>query len=173
MVAEGFEWVNAIDPADYEVFLSLDGKPRAAAWKPIPVRRVKADKRSKSHPSDFPWLGVHALVMRRSAVDALRDLLEANGEVLPLATDDGLELFVLNARTVDALDEARSSLLRFPSTNRIMRIQRPAFVPSAVEGVDVFRLPYRAMPTYVSDRFVERVKSAGLKGLEFDAVWSA
>jgi 2-phospho-L-lactate transferase/gluconeogenesis factor (CofD/UPF0052 family) len=31
--------------------------------------------------------------MRRSAVDALRDILDVNGEVLPLSTDDGVELF--------------------------------------------------------------------------------
>jgi hypothetical protein len=167
MVAEGFEWVNAVRPADYEVFLSFDGKPRASTWEPLPFRRVRPDARSKFLPSDFPWLGGHALVMRRSAVDALRDLLDANGEVLPLSTTDGVELFVLNARVVDALDEARSSLRRFPSSGRIMSIDKPVFVPSAIEGRDLFRLPHRAMPTYVSERFVERVREAGLKGIDF------
>lgn len=35
----------------------------------------------------------------------LRDILDANGEVLPLSTDDGVELSVLNARIVDASNE--------------------------------------------------------------------
>ncbi|MEZ4300430.1 MAG: hypothetical protein R3B70_36130 [Polyangiaceae bacterium] len=121
MVAEGYEWINALRDGDYEVFLQLDGKPRASTWQPIAVRRVRADKRQAFLSSDFPWLGGHALVMRRSAVDTLRDTLDENGEVLPLSTDDGVELFVLNARVIDALDEARSSLLKFPGTNRIMR----------------------------------------------------
>jgi hypothetical protein len=47
-------------------------------------------------------------------------MLEAHGELLPLATDDGGDLVVLNVTTVlDALDEERSSVQRFPSTQRI------------------------------------------------------
>ncbi|MBK8214973.1 MAG: hypothetical protein IPK71_14640 [Myxococcales bacterium] len=110
--------------------------------------------------------------MRRAAVDALGDILDANGEVLPLSTGDGVELFVLNVRIVDALDEANSSLMKFPGTDRMMRIKKIAFVTSKVEGIDLFRLPHRASPTYVSERFVERVKVAGLRGLVFDKVWS-
>jgi hypothetical protein len=169
--AEGFECVNAVDDQDYEVFRQLKGQPRAATWKPIAVRRVRADDREAFNPSDFPWLGSHALVMRRGAVDALRDILDANGEVLPLSTDDGVELHVLNARVIDAMDEANSSLMRFPETNRIMLIKRIAFVPTAIQGADVFRLPHRASPTYVSDHFVERVEAAGLRGLVFNKVW--
>ncbi len=171
--AEGFECVNTLDDHDYEVFLQFDGQPRASTWTPIAVRRVRADDRQAFNPSDFPWLGSDALVMRRSAVEALRDILDASGEVLPLSTDDGVELFVLNARVIDALDEANSSLVKFAGTNRIMRIKRVAFVASRIEGIDLFRLPHRASSTYVSERFVDRVKAAGLRGLDFNKVWSA
>lgn len=170
--AENFEWVNLDSDEDYEVLLGLDGRSRAATWKPVAARRVRADERKGFIPSDFPWLSGHALVMRRSAVEALRDVLEANGELLPLSTDDGVELFVLNSQVIDALDEANSVLWRFPGSNRIMDIKRPAFVASKIERVDLFRVPHRAMPTYVSERFVERVKAAGLRGLVFNEVWS-
>ena len=173
MVREGYEWINCVDQADYEVFASFDGSPRKPGWRPLHVVRVRADEHHDSKASDFPWLGSDALVMRRAAVDALRDILEANGEVLPLATEDGVELFVLNARVSDALDEANSSLMKFPGTQRIMRIKKVAFVPSAIEGADLFRLPHRASATYVSGRFVERVKAARLRGLVFNEVWSA
>jgi hypothetical protein len=169
---EDFECVNTVDDQDYEVFLQFDGQPRASTWKPLAVRRVRANDRQGFDPSDFPWLGSHALIMRLAAVDALRDILDANGEVLPLSTDDGVELFVLNARVTDALDEAKSSLMKFPGTNRIMRIKEVAFVASKIEGVDLFRLPHRASSTYVSERFVQRVKAAGLRGLVFNKVWS-
>lgn len=53
-----------------------------------------------------------------------------------------------------------------------MRIRKVAFVASAIEGVDLFRLPHRASSTYVSERFVERVRTAGLRGLVFNKVWS-
>ena len=169
--AEGYECINCVDPSDYDVFVDFDGSPRGATWKPIAVLRVRADARSGFKPSDFPWLGF-SLIMRASAVVALRDILEANGEILPLSTDDGVKLFVLNARVIDALDEARSTLVRFPDSDRIMWLKKPAFVESAIEGVDIFRIPnIRGSPTYVSERFVERVKAARLRGLDFNKVW--
>ena len=172
LVAEGFEWVNTCDEQDYEVFRAFDGQPQASNWQPIKVRRVRADARQAFNPSDFPWLG-SALVMRRKAVESLRDILEAHGEVLPLATDDGTELFVFNARAVDALDETRSSVIRFPETGRVMHIMEIAFVDEAIRNLDMFRLPHRGSPTYVGERFVDRVNAAGLIGLTFKRVWSS
>jgi hypothetical protein len=109
--------------------------------------------------------------MRKAATDALGDILLRNGEVLPLETDDDIELFILNVQVIDALDEAKSTIWRFPSSNRIMRITKTVFIPSVVRDVDMFRLPHRASATYVSERFVERVHSAGLCGLTFNEVW--
>lgn len=169
--AEGYEWVIACDDEDFETFVEFDGSPRSSSWKPIKVRRTKADEHQAGYPSDFPWLAASSLVFRRRAVEALRDLLEAGGEILPLATEDDVELFVLNAQLVNALDEERASVIKFPGTNRIMHIQKVAFVDRKIHGLDLFRLPHRASPTYVSERFVERVNAAGLVGLRFDRVW--
>lgn len=173
VAAEDYESVEPSDDRDWEALSELNGQLRGAAWKPIAVRRVTSEKRKSLKPSDFPWPGSNfLLVMRRSAVVALREILDAHGELLPLTTHDGVALFVFNARTVDALDEAHSSLLRFPGTNRIMMIEKHAFFPSAIRGIDIFRLPIRVSSTYVSERFVERVKKAGLRGLVFNEVWS-
>lgn len=173
LVAEGYEWVNCCDDADYEIFWSFDGSPRTPGWRPVKVRRVRADERQAFNPSDFPWLGAHALVMRRKPVEALHEILKASGEILPLATDDGTELFVLNVtRVLDAIDEQRSEILRFPGSGRIMRIKSVAFLAPIVRGADIFRLPHRASSTYVSDRFVKAVQDAGLEGLEFKQVWA-
>lgn len=171
LVAEGYEWVIACDDRDFETFAEFDGSRRSSSWKPIKVLRAKADDDDPGRPSDFPWLGASTLVFRRRAVEELRDLLEASGEILPLATTDDVELFVLNAQLVNALDEQRASLIKFPGTNRIMHIQKVAFVDRKIQGLDLFRLPHRGSPTYVSERFVERVNAAGLVGLEFNRVW--
>ncbi len=172
LVSEGYEWVNTSSYEDGEKVARFDGTRLGNGWAPIRVLRVKKDGRQKFKPSDFPWLGSHALVMRRSAVDALRELLDANGEVLPLATEDDVELFIYNAQVVDGLDEAQSTIDRLPGTDLVLNIKKPAFVPSTVRGLDLFRVPYRAMPTYVSERFVERYNSAGLRGLDLNEVWS-
>jgi hypothetical protein len=85
-------------------------------------------------------------------VEALQDMLEAHGEILPLASEDAVELFAFNCRMMDALDETLSSIIRFPASNRIMFVQKPIFIQSMIEKVDLFRPRYRASPTYVSER---------------------
>jgi hypothetical protein len=170
IVADDFEWINTLNDSDYDVFLSLDGKPRSDTWVPIKVRRVRADKRHGKKPSDFPWLG-GPLIMRQKAVDALGDMLKAHGEILPLEDYDGAELFVFNAHVIDALDEAKSKLTWFPGKNKIMSIEAEAFLPEPIQDVDVFRLPLRSSATYLSERFVNRIKEAGLVGLDFNEVW--
>lgn len=101
-------------------------------------------------------------------------MLGAAGEILPLAADDGTELFVLNVTRAldDAIDEEHSKIVRFPGSNRIMRIKSIAFHEAAVRGVDIFRLPQRASATYVSNRFVRAVEMENLKGLTFKEVWA-
>ena len=131
---------------------------------------MRADDKQECSPSDFPWLGGHALVMRQKAFDQLKDIWDATGEMLPLETGDGLSLYVFNAQVVDALDENNSTIIRFPGTNRIMRIKKIAFIRNMVERLDVFRLSHRASPTFVSEMFIKRFKEAGLVGLEFNAV---
>jgi hypothetical protein len=171
LVLEGYEWVKPYDPTDFEVFLAFDGTRRGDGWRPVKVRRVRADQGQAFVASDFPWLGAHALVMRPRALDALHDVLEAHGEILPLTTDDGVSLWVFNVTCIrDALDTERSAVVRFPGTDKIMRITSPVFRGSAVHGVDVFRLPHRASPTYVSQRFVSMVKDARLVGFGFKPV---
>ena len=168
-----FECINACNPNDYETFATFDGRSLADHWRPVRVRRVQADARQACKPSDFPWLGSDALVMRRSAMDALQDIWRADGEILPLATDGDVELFVFNAQVKDAMDVARSSLVMFPETNRIMQVKQIAFIEAVIHGVNVFRLPHRASATYVSQHFVDSVTSAGLCGLEFNCVWTS
>lgn len=64
-------------------FLAIDGTPRGANWKPIRVKRVRADEKQEFQPSDFPWLGSHALVMREKAINARQPILEQCTELLP------------------------------------------------------------------------------------------
>lgn len=170
---EGYEVINAHNDSDYEVFLSLNGTPCASTWRPIKVHRVRADNRQACRPSDFPWLGADSLVMRKNAVDELRDILEKNGEILPLETDDEINLSVLNTNVINALDEVNSDIIRFPGNNRIMLVKSPFFIKEKIRGVDIFKLPHRASSTYVSDFFVNRVRDAGLQGLTFKKVWSS
>ena len=48
------------------------------------------------------------------------------------------------------------------------------FIPSVVEGVDMFKeVRERCGDVYLSDRFVARWKQAKLKGLNFHLAWDS
>lgn len=171
-VPEGFEWVVPAVDSDAGTLLGLDGTPRSAGWAPVEVRLLTTDPAGRPRQrADLPWLAGHVLVLRERALDTLRPVLEEYGELLPLACPSA-PLWIFNAlRVIDALDEPASQLTRF-GTGRVLTIDRHAFHPEAVRGIEVFRIPQ--MPRgwlYLSDRFVDRVHEAGLRGTDFPAVW--
>ena len=111
--------------------------------------------------------------MRTRAVVALRDMLEESGEILPLATDDGVQLFLLNVtRVLDALDEERSIIECFPDSDRIMFLKAAAFHEDKVRGVPLFKLPHYGSQIFAGESFRQRVLESDLEGLAFDLAWS-
>jgi len=167
----GYEIVRCTTSEDYKTLRTLDGTPRRN-WKPVLVKRDQVMRQVELRPADLPFC-MSAFILRRSAVDALRDILEANGELLPLATEDGLELYVLNVRAIHALDVPRSKVIYDGETGMIANVEDPVFVRSAIEGVDIFTLKNRLGLFFFSDRFVTRTKKAKLKGVDFGKVWSS
>jgi hypothetical protein len=170
--AGGYEWVNFGDFSIHETLVEIGEPPQLASWKKPRAKLVPVEEDAPCQRSDFPWLGSHALVLRQEPAMRLRDMLEANGELLPMDGDDGTELFAFNAQVVDALDEERSDVARF-SSGEILEIRKPVFRTEALRDVDIFRLPGRGGETFVSERFVQRVQEAGLQGLSFLEVWSS
>jgi YD repeat-containing protein len=170
----GYEVLECVDnDAWFDILLALDGSSRAANWKPFRVRRVGKARKRPFRPSDSPYEGTYALFFRRSAVDALRDILDAHGELLPLEDEGGVELFLYNPRAIEALDQVLSIGSR-DENGKLESASRPVFIPSVVEGVDIFKLAVpRAGTIYVSDRFVQRWKQAKLEGLDFKVVWDS
>ena len=170
----GYEILHTADGEAFAVLDRVNGKPMSKRWKPIRVRRVRASARQACRPSDAPYMfsgGV--LVFRRSAVDALRDMLDAHGELLPLEDEGGAELYAYNPWPLDALDQTLSVGYR-TDKGRIYVPDKHVFIPSIVEGVDIFRQKQeRRGSIYLSERFLQRWKKAKLKGLDFKLVWDS
>jgi hypothetical protein len=170
---EVHEIINCVDDDGHDRFRTLDGAPQKDTWKKIRVQRIRATRRHGFRPSDAPFSSSGALILRRTAVDALRDILEAHGELLPLEDEGGVELYVYNARALDALDQKLSQGPR-DENGRLEAATRPVFIPSIVEGVDIFQIKVDGAGTiYVSDRFLDRWKQAKLKGLNFFLAWDS
>lgn len=170
--ADDCQLCHPIHSEDFErINLEINGSPRSREWLPVPMKIIHEDQGRQLSSSDAPWLGSHALVFKRKASDALASLLQACGELLPLVCAE-VSVQIYNPRVLDVLDVEVSSVLRF-SSGRIMSVQRYVFRPSLIEAVDIFKIPdLRVSPTFVSHRFVDHWKRSGLKGLDFERVWT-
>lgn len=102
------------------------------------------------------------------------ELLRNDGELLPLACDEA-ELWVFNPTTVvDALDQDQSELVRFDSSGRIMTVTNYVFQDELVSDSVAFKVPelLRAS-TFVTERFVDAVKLADLRGVDYEMLWKS
>ncbi len=171
--ANGYEIINTVHGyRDDQVFRDLYGRSRKHDWKPILVKRDHPTRRGRCKEADIPY-DHDVLILRPHAVEALQDIIEAHGELLPLATNDGVELYVFNPRFVlDAIDRERSTLEYVPESTTIW-VKEYVFIESVIRGIDIFHDTFGYNLTYFSDRFVERVKKAKLKGTEFIKLWSS
>jgi hypothetical protein len=149
------------------------GEPIGNRWTPLKVE-VLRDKDHKDRPSsDFPGFGAGKSVFSHRALESLRDMLDGNGEILPLDCKDG-NYWVFNVtRMVDALNVEGAKVKRF-SDGGIMRVEQYSFRPEKIHGLTIFKIPqFPFSDVYVTDAFVERVKGTGLTGFAFDLLWDS
>jgi hypothetical protein len=133
-------------------------------WRPVKVQgRVQPF-------NDYPCVNSVPAFSER-AVAALRDVLEANGELLPLSSKLG-KYYAYNVTTVaDVLDPRRSDVLYFPSSRRATWIRRYEFRAAQLKGLTIFQIPEEPGQPYVTDPFIARVEEHGLDGFDFAKVW--
>jgi hypothetical protein len=132
----------------------------------------RVSRRTGFKVADIPYTH-SALFLRPSAIAVLQDVLEAHGELLPLATVDGSEMYVFNPRfVIDAIDRVRSDVEYIPGSTMV-RVNRHVFNMSVIGDLEIFHDPFGYNLTYFTDRFVQRVKKAKLKGTEFTKLWSS
>jgi hypothetical protein len=170
--ANNYEVLALADSQGWGMILDHLGGLMGHAWEPPEVEILRDEEHTNRPRSDFPSLGGVLPVFSRRAVDALRDVLTANGEILPLVCAEG-EYFAYNTlKVVDALDEERSAVKRFKDGG-VMRVVHHEFLPEKLHGVSVFKIPQTIRSrTYVTDEFVRRVREAGLVGFNFIPVWA-
>jgi hypothetical protein len=149
----------------------FSGRPMAEEWEP-PHLEIYGKSRvgRRLVPGDFSTFSTHPVFSKR-AVEALDDVLRANGELLPIDTPQGT-YYAFNVLTsIDALDEEHSELRRFPEGG-IYSFRRYAFHNDRLGDATIFKIPQNLVRTYVTDAFVKRVEEAGLVGFRFDPLWS-
>jgi hypothetical protein len=170
-----YEDVSPVNEDDLDLFDEFDGTPRAENWTPVEMEIITVDSETGAtlQRADVPWF-MGNLVLRDKAIEAASPILAPLGELLPLECATA-KLVCFNATQVlDALDEDRSEIVRFPSSGRIMAIERYAFRADAIPERAAFRIPQQQTgDVYFTEPVVEDLRSLGLTGLDFKLVWDS
>ncbi len=112
------------------------------------------------------------LLLNAAAKHALGELLEAHGELLPLACDSTPYWAFNTTRMVDALDVDGSKLLRASDSGRVLLVTKHVFRPEALGRSAIFKLPQTPRGLiYVGEAFVQLVRDTSLLGLTFQTIW--
>jgi hypothetical protein len=146
-----------------------------SSWVPLPVRRNYSVKDNMTKPLG-DRVGIDAetdpMVLSRRALDVLLPHIGTLGQVLPLAFDEAEYALFNITNVVNALDESKSEL-KFFSDGGFHRVLRYAFKPEAVRDQLIFKIPQQPGGfAFVTDRFVDLVKSNGLTGFGFKLMWT-
>ena len=166
-----FVWVRCTHEDDLDFSMEhFRGEPMKNIWYPLEVEHLIENKKDRRLPAgDFPYFGGDPAFSRR-ATDSIRDILEANGEILPLKSKDG-EYYAYNVtNTIDALDEEKSEL-KLHRDGSIMRVLQYVFHEDRIKNEQIFKIPQKIGLVFVTDAFVQRVQDEGLLGFKFPEVY--
>jgi hypothetical protein len=170
-----YEDLSPVDEDDLDLFDEFDGTARSSGWTPVQMEIVSVDSESGAalQRADVPWF-MGNLVLRDKAIAAATPILTPLGELLPLECVDA-KLVCFNAtRVLDVLDEDQSQIARFPSTGRIMAIEKYVFQLDAIPERAAFRIPQQMTgDVYFTEPVVEDLRGLGLTGLDFKLEWDS
>ena len=173
-----------VDDPRYEGFGVRDmpsstlGRSPTRDWQPKRLAATwtapKAGGRVREF-NDYPCVNLGDPAFSERAMYALRDMLEPNGELLPLTTKTNHRYFYYNVLTVaDAIDIERSEIEWMTSKLvgiTALNIRRFEFRADRLAGLSIFRIVEQTTGTFVTQPFVDRVKQHRLRGFNFIKVW--
>ncbi len=142
--------------------------PRLASqWTPQKVEgRVRPS-------NDYPCVDMTIPAFSRKAVDALKDMLEANGELLRLESKIG-EYYAYNVTTVaDVLDRDLSKIKWYSGGSVVANeIKKYVCNSERLKDLSIFRIIEKPSSTFVTQTFVDRVLQCNLQGFNFTKLWT-
>lgn len=171
---DGVEWVVPANKTSRHILRdSTHGTPVADRWTAPQVRLLRVDEHGNALArSDAPIYSARAPVLRTAGVEVFEPFL-ADCEVLPLETQDGEELWIVNVLRVlsGALDVESTQFRRIP-TGKVIDIPKPVFQFDAVRDVPIFKVAeHPSGNVYFAHDLVREVQSSHLLNVAFQKVW--
>jgi len=168
-----------------------DPLPPLDQWKPPLLRQYLGEGPVLRKPrkiGDAPSSALANIISPRAAKE-LADIWSRHADLYPVRLEDapGATYFMVVCRERlgwDSLDEGSVCLKHpleraqhIPAAQRldgavVYAVKEWHFIDEKVGDRDLFVLPNSEVAYFVSERFVQRVKAAKLKGFRFDAVYS-
>lgn len=149
----------------------------ASQFEPYRMKRRQDFPGGETAPlGDLAGIGsnLDPMAWSRHALEVLRPHLGDCIQALPLNFDEGQSAgysLVNITHVIDALDVAASDIQYFDD-GALWRVNTYSFKPELVREQWIFKIPQAPYKAFVTDRFVDRVRQAGLSGFDFELVWS-
>ena len=164
-----YEQLESIRDMSIDELYTFDGRSKIEDWTPVAVKPMERN---------FPFGDVtslwHMKVVSPKVIEAVKDLTEGQVEYLPLLCIN-YEYYLINVvNLVSAIDYSKAKVEYFPNSNRVMMIEKFAFLEEKLKGNHIFTLvEHRGIDIYVSDEFRQRVIDSGATGARFDLIWDS
>ncbi len=156
--------------------LTFDGITKQISWEPPSVYVL----RPKNIRGNFFHLAPGTFVLDHTAHEALRDILERCGELLPLPFEN-TTLWLFNVlQCLNVLNQERTKWVLGKTTGQRIRIEKYAFHPDRLIEAPVFKIPETSRSEILvyenfgdpEIEFRKRVEDQKLSGLIFEEIWS-
>lgn len=123
---------------------------------------------------DMPYLSPGVPVFSVKAIDALKDYLNNNAEIMEVECDISDFKIINIINVISCLDHERSEIKYYPNSERIMRIKKYFFNKEKVAKEHIFKIIEQPRAIiFVSDDFRNRVIESGLEGFKFVEIWDS
>jgi hypothetical protein len=151
-------------PADWRAnYQTWEPKSLKTIW---PTPEVEGNVRTFN---DYPTVNWRPGFSQR-AVDILRDILEANGELLPVRHKIGTYYFYNCRRMSNCVDLAKSKTTKLKD-GIVTDTSNLVFFDDMLDDLTIFKIRTTLLEVFCTQRFVDRVEAAGLQGFVFVPVW--
>jgi hypothetical protein len=120
--------------------------------------------------NDYPCINLTMPAFSQRAVDLLHDILEPNGELLPVTHNIGTYYFYncqCMTNCID-LDKSKTTIL---NDGLITSTERLVFIEECVQELTIFKVRTQLLEIFCTQTFVDRVNRANLQGFAFVPIW--
>lgn len=148
----------------------------------LPKFKAEFDTKSDNPIPDIACLGMTTFAFRKDVATELVDILEESGELLPFYVGDDLWYCFNVTKSIDALDEDKTTFKDFEGANKMfpanyvfkdkLLLESTLFKIPTDNFTDIFCVDRRDTDEQVMENFFCAVSYHGFTGIKFEEVYS-